>query len=75
MDSSLTVERWLPEEGNMISVNHFTGSLLLEEDEANQLRTLLNIQLREVEPMSESEAQHLMDEHQLMFANFMSSLK
>jgi hypothetical protein len=71
-DSSLTVARWLPEEGNMIRVDHFTGALLLADDEANQLRALLNIQLQGVEPMSEEEAQRLMNEHNQMFANFLA---
>lgn len=69
-DSSLTVERFEPDGPNMIAVRHFTGEMLLGEDEANQLRALLNIQLRDVEPMTEEDAQQLMDEHNQLVAAF-----
>lgn len=73
-DSSLTVERFEPDGPNMIAIRHFTGEMLLGEDEANQLRALLNIQLRDVEPMSGDEAQRLMDEHNQMFAHFIADV-
>lgn len=50
--SSVTVSRFEPDGPNMIHVEHFTGALLLSDDEANHLRALLDAQLGDMPRIS-----------------------
>jgi hypothetical protein len=69
-DSSLIVERFEPDASNMISIRHFTGQILLSEDEANQLRTLINEEIAHLEPMPTVEAFGLMDAQAELVAKY-----
>lgn len=67
-NSSLKVEPW--EVGEMTVIRHFTGTLLLSQREARQLRALLNHHLADVPEMPLAQAQALVAAYDAIVAEY-----